>query len=65
MATCGYLCPQCEGRGFIENGEVCDWCLQPESNKTVQGADNELSDEEWLDSVHNGPCCSDRPEEKK
>ncbi|MCU0443044.1 MAG: hypothetical protein MUE96_11650 [Bacteroidia bacterium] len=26
MTTCGYICPQCEGRGFLESGETCDWC---------------------------------------
>jgi hypothetical protein len=26
MAGCGYVCPQCEGSGFTDNGEVCDWC---------------------------------------
>jgi hypothetical protein len=27
MAGCGYVCPQCEGTGFTENGEPCDWCV--------------------------------------
>ncbi len=26
MAGCGYVCPQCEGRGFTDDGEPCDWC---------------------------------------
>lgn len=26
MPTCGYVCPQCEGRGFTDNGNNCDWC---------------------------------------
>lgn len=26
MAGCGYVCPQCEGRGFTGTGENCDWC---------------------------------------
>ncbi len=24
--TCGYVCPVCEGKGFTEIGEVCDYC---------------------------------------
>jgi hypothetical protein len=26
MATCGYLCPACEGRGYDECGNSCGWC---------------------------------------
>ncbi|MEI6596008.1 MAG: hypothetical protein WCO28_10635 [Bacteroidota bacterium] len=26
MSTCGYTCPQCEGKGFMADGSVCDWC---------------------------------------
>jgi hypothetical protein len=26
MATCGYLCPACEGRGYDDNANVCNWC---------------------------------------
>jgi arsenate reductase len=26
MATCGYVCPKCEGKGFLENFFNCDWC---------------------------------------
>ncbi len=26
MSTCGYTCPQCEGKGFMEDGTPCDWC---------------------------------------
>lgn len=26
MSTCGYLCPKCEGRGFLDDGSECDWC---------------------------------------
>ena len=28
MSTCGYTCPQCEGKGFLEDGSVCDWCAE-------------------------------------
>lgn len=54
MATCGYLCPKCEGRGFTDQGETCDWCLvitKPESST--------ISDEDWVKKVHEGPCCGD------
>ncbi len=52
MATCGYLCPSCEGRGFREDGTECDWCSEKKTIKKV-----EL--EEWIKIVHEGPCCSD------
>jgi len=57
MSTCGYICPQCEGRGFLESGEVCDWCSvtpPPEQKKN-----DTISDEEWQRSVHEGKCCGD------
>lgn len=54
MATCGYLCPKCEGRGFTDEGETCDWCIptSPANSSTI-------SDEEWMEKVHKGPCCGD------
>jgi hypothetical protein len=39
MAGCGYVCPKCEGRGFLEDGTVCDWC----SSETGKGND-EMAD---------------------
>ncbi len=32
-STCGYTCPQCEGRGYTDDGEVCDWCSEVEVKK--------------------------------
>lgn len=26
MATCGYVCPKCEGKGFLADFSNCDWC---------------------------------------
>ena len=40
MPTCGYACPQCEGRGFNDEGEVCDWCGEKKEEK------NDSDDEE-------------------
>lgn len=39
MAGCGYVCPQCEGLGFTDTGEPCDFCQQysnpqPQENPT-------------------------------
>jgi len=33
MATCGYICPSCEGKGFLDDGTPCQWC-QPLPEKT-------------------------------
>lgn len=61
MSTCGYLCPKCEGAGFLANNEVCDWCTIVATKPAVSA--EELS--EWISAVHEGPCCADRPEDKK
>ena len=57
MATCGYICPSCEGRLFIDNGDPCSWC-QP----VLKVSANSISEEEWIQSVHFGSCCSDTSE---
>jgi hypothetical protein len=61
MATCGYLCPKCEGRGFTDDGEICDWCTINDKNKKVssKSPSETVSDEDWIEKVHNGPCCGD------
>jgi hypothetical protein len=56
MATCGYLCPSCEGRMFLDDGSPCLWCQPAEDKKKEES----ISDEEWINSVHFGDCCSDR-----
>jgi hypothetical protein len=39
MAGCGYVCPQCEGNGFTDDGEVCNWC-----NSSVQTTRQEIEE---------------------
>jgi hypothetical protein len=54
MAGCGYVCPKCEGTGFLaETLEVCDWCQKP-AEKIVT-----ITYEEWIKTVHESSCCSD------
>lgn len=53
MPGCGYICPKCNDSGFDDEGNTCDWCL-PEEKPTIA-----VSDEEWMERVHNGPCCGD------
>jgi hypothetical protein len=58
MPTCGYICPQCGGKGFLdETLEDCTWCNTDE--KTI------ISDEDWLRSVHEGNCCADATENEQ
>jgi hypothetical protein len=38
--TCGYVCPQCEGKGVLESGESCDYCSKP-----IQGLNSEDTEE--------------------
>lgn len=54
MATCGYLCPVCEGKGYIESGDACTYC-----EESIVSGSATLSDEEWMKEVHEGGCCSD------
>lgn len=56
MTTCGYLCPVCEGKGFKEDGCDCDWC-QGATGVKKQPSETDLN--EWIEKVHQGPCCSD------
>lgn len=57
--TCGYVCPVCEGNGFLEDLRPCDLCHPKEA------AEQKLAEqEEWISSVHEGPCCSDVADEK-
>ena len=57
MATCGYICPSCEGREVMEDGSSCTWC-QPVIGNVIEKKES-ISDEEWMKSVHFGDCCSD------
>jgi hypothetical protein len=59
MAGCGYVCPVCEGKSFLESGDTCNFCTSVETKK------QEISDEVWMKEVHEGNCCGDRPEENK
>jgi hypothetical protein len=54
MPGCGYICPKCDDRGFDDEGVKCTWCQKEENTE------EDIKD--WLDSVHEGPCCS-HPEE--
>jgi hypothetical protein len=33
MATCGYVCPKCEGKGYLDDGTICDWCKAGDSGE--------------------------------
>lgn len=56
--TCGYVCPQCEGKGFTEKGEPCDWCA-PVKGKTEEQLNEDITDESWIKETHEGKCCAD------
>lgn len=58
MATCGYICPKCDGKGFLEeNLADCDWCKKPTIE--VEKVEVEITDEEWIKAVHEKNCCAD------
>ncbi len=44
MSTCGYICPKCEGRGFLDDGTPCDWCaVEVKSENVKSESDDEGS----------------------
>lgn len=53
MPGCGYICPKCNDSGFDDEGKTCEWCLSEEKPAIT------VSDEEWMERVHSGPCCGD------
>ena len=59
MSTCGYTCPQCEGKGFLDDGTVCDWCsVEVKSEKEKVASDEKEgeksgSEKEELPSKQN------------
>ena len=59
MPGCGYICPKCNDTGLDENLKACDWCLVEEKISDVHESSKQISDEDWINSVHNGPCCGD------
>jgi hypothetical protein len=58
MAGCGYVCPQCEGRGFTDDVNPCDWCANP-TVSTPTTNQTTITNEQWLKEVHEGKCCAD------
>lgn len=46
MPTCGYTCPQCEGRGYTEDMEVCDWCSEIKDKTADDGDGANITDTE-------------------
>lgn len=59
MAGCGYVCPQCEGKGFTDDGELCDWCSSAEPTQPSTQNKIEITNDQWLKEVHEGKCCAD------
>jgi len=55
MAGCGYICPQCEGKGYLDDGTTCDWCVQEDKDAKSES----VTDEAWIKETHEGKCCSD------
>lgn len=56
MATCGYICPKCNGTGFnADTLDNCEWCTKTEVEPTI-------SNEDWIKSVHENDCCADKSE---
>lgn len=60
--TCGYICPQCEGSGFLKDTlEDCPWCRGNKTQIKTEEKPKEISEEDWMKNVHEGNCCTDDP----
>lgn len=59
MAGCGYVCPQCEGKGWIDAGTVCNWCSPIATEESPKNLVTEISDDDWIEKVHGACACSD------
>ncbi len=56
--TCGYVCPQCEGRGVLESGEICDYCSKPiEKKEDFQESNQENHDRTEGKAYRKFACC--------
>jgi len=58
MAGCGYVCPACGGKEVDEEGNPCNWC-QPDTMVKEETKVSEVELKQWIETVHQGPCCSD------
>lgn len=58
MAGCGYVCPVCEGKGYTDDGKTCEYCVVSSKEK------KEITNQDWIDKVHNSSCCSDLGEKE-
>lgn len=54
------LCPKCEGKGFLDDGTVCDWCEVKQVPEKEKPKVSEQDLKDWIEKVHEGPCCSDQ-----
>ena len=58
MATCGYICPACEGKGHDDNGNTCTWCSVTEVALVVRQSKTKIETEAWITKTHEGNCCA-------
>ncbi|MFY8020235.1 MAG: hypothetical protein ACOVP1_03515 [Bacteroidia bacterium] len=43
--SCGYVCPQCEGKGILDSGELCDYCSKPPKKEQEPVKVNQISED--------------------
>ena len=59
MPTCGYICPVCDGTEMDkETLGPCKWCVLEEKQFHIKQK-IQITDEEWIESVHLNCSCSD------
>lgn len=50
--SCGYVCPLCEGKQILENGQECDYCTHSSSSKNTNPLKNNLLSRFHLENFH-------------
>ncbi len=50
--SCGYVCPLCEGRQVLENGENCDYCNVSRTDSKTMKPQNDFFSRFHLENFH-------------
>ena len=53
MPTCGYICPACEGRGYNEKGNTCEWCSVEEIKPNNKEDGDKMEEKNTTDKKDN------------
>jgi hypothetical protein len=60
MATCGYICPKCEGKGYLDDGTICDWCKGGDSGEESDFKKEQQEDRSKTSEISSPQMSTDR-----